>query len=509
MYIVTATEMYELDRLAMEEKGLDGKILMENAGQAVAKKIKSHIKTEDIILILIGSGNNGGDGYVIARYLYNQGYSLRIIQLVPNEKITGDAAYHKHVLEQFGAEVELFEQMERKQLEGAIHQADILVDAMLGIGVKGSIRSPFKEMIKLINDAKNLTIAVDVPSGMPMDGTRAHDQIVRADYTYVIGAAKTSMFHASLAPNFGHWEVVEIGLPTEAFQQLTNKQIWGLNFVQATLPKRSPFSHKGTHGKGVIIGGSLEMPGSITMAAKAALRSGIGLLTVATVQEAIPSIAAQCTEATFYRLAGEHGTIVKQPMDLSGYDVCLIGMGMGRSAQSSAFTKQLLEETELPVVVDADGLNHIKDHLELLSKRKAPTILTPHPGEMATLLKVSVAEVVNHPFQVAKDFAKAYGVYLVLKGTYTIITTPEGKQWVNTTGNAGLAKGGSGDTLAGIIMAMIAQNQSLSAAIANSCFIHGKAAELLVEQSHSSYDLLATDVIEAIPSVIRTFLSER
>lgn len=504
MYIVTASEMYEIDRVAIEEKGLDGRILMENAGQAVTAQIKRHINQSDTIVLLVGSGNNGGDGFVIARYLLNQGYSVKVIQLVADQKLSSDASYHKQIWINFGGDVLLLTEIEDINVE--LEAASIIIDAMLGIGVNGALRSPFKEVVQAVNDSSTMVISIDLPSGLPADGGADEFIAVQSNYTYIIEAPKTSTFIASYASFYGEWTVVPIGLPTTTIKSLTNKRLWQAKDVRATLPNRSPFSHKGTHGKAIIVGGSMEMPGSITMTAKAALRSGAGLLTVATIPEVFTSIASQCTETTFHRLTGENGVITQQAIDLSGYTACAIGMGMGRSEQSRTFTLQLLEAASIPVIIDADGLDHIRNSLRMLAERQAPTILTPHPGEMARLLGCSVAEVVANSFDVAKQFAKTYRVYLVLKGATSIFTTPEGKQFVNMTGNAGLAKGGSGDTLTGIILAMLMQHQSVEAAIANSCFIHGAAADLLIKTNHSTYDLLATDVINALPSVFRTFL---
>ncbi|WP_182201801.1 NAD(P)H-hydrate dehydratase [Paraliobacillus salinarum] len=504
MYIVAASEMYEMDRITMQEKGLDGRILMENAGRAVADKIKHHINQSSSILILVGSGNNGGDGYVIARMLYNQGYHVSVVQVVSDEKITGDAAYHKRVLERFGMQVNQFTSL--FELKAMIRSVDIIVDTILGLGVRGIVRSPIKEVIDAVNTSNCITISVDLPSGVPADGAGDVVEVIQADYTYVIESPKLSAFLPKYASYYGEWDVVAIGLPSETFSKHVKRRVWQAEDVQASLPKRSSFSHKGTHGRGIIVGGSVEMPGSITMTARAALRSGAGLLTIATVEQAITTTSTQCPEATFLLLANQNGRIIDQTVDLSGYDACVVGMGMGRAEEAKMFTRHLLQQADIPVIVDADGLYHLKDSLEILAERKAPTILTPHPGEMASLLNCSITDVTDHAFDIAKEFAENYHVYLVLKGTYTIVTAPTGEQWVNSTGNAGLAKGGSGDTLAGIILAMIMQQQSLEAAILNSCYIHGKAADILVDRHHSTYDLLATDVIDALPSVFRTFI---
>lgn len=503
MKIVTAKEMYEIDRIAMEEKGLHGCILMETAGRAIAEKVKKHTSKSNKIIVLVGSGNNGGDGFVIARTLFNQDYLVEVIQLVANDKIKGDALYHKNVYEQYGGIVHLYS----IDSHTVIEMADVIIDAMLGIGVHGKVRYPFNEIITTVNNSHNLIVSVDIPSGIPAENDPEFETAVKANFTYVIEAPKLSAFVTGYAPYYGEWEVVSIGLPIDAFESVRERRTWDQSDVTATLPKRDRFAHKGSHGKGLIIGGSRLMPGSVTMTAKAALRSGTGLLTIGTEKDAIPSIASQCSEATFIDLSAEDGWLgAVNAIKASNYDAIAIGMGMGREKATSEFTKQILREAKVPVLVDADGLSHIKDDLSILKGRSYPTIVTPHPGEMAMLLNCSIADVVASPFKVAKAFAEKYHVYLVLKGTYTIVTDPSGNQWINTTGNQGLAKAGSGDCLSGIILAMIMQDQAISDALSNSCYIHGKSAELLVEDSHSTYDLIATDVIEGIPSVFRAFL---
>ncbi|GGM34325.1 bifunctional NAD(P)H-hydrate repair enzyme Nnr [Paraliobacillus quinghaiensis] len=503
MNIVTAKEMYEIDRIAMEEKGLHGIVLMESAGRAIAEKVKTYASKQDLILVLVGSGSNGGDGFVVARTLSNQGYQVEVVQLVADDKIKGDALYHKKVYEQYGDRIKPFT---APSVFTDISKASIIVDAMLGIGVKGRLRPPFKEVVHAVNHAPGLIIAVDIPSGVPAERNSDFDVAIKADYTYVVEMPKLSTFIPAYRQFYGEWSIVSIGLPLDATPQGLIRRTWEADDVQTTLPKRERSAHKGSHGRGLIIGGSSLMPGSITMTAKAALRSGVGLLTVGTVSSVVPSIAAQCSETTFMRLADEDGWITNdQEIDIDSYDAIAIGIGMGRGTDTSDYTKKLLRQAELPVIVDADGLYHLKGDLGMLQKRTSPTILTPHPGEMAMLLECSIATILENPFDVAREFAEKYQVYLVLKGANTIVTDPSGNQWVNTTGNPGLAKGGSGDVLSGIILAMVLQPQSISVALANSCYFLGKSADLLVEERHSTYDLIATDVIEGISSVFRTF----
>jgi ADP-dependent NAD(P)H-hydrate dehydratase / NAD(P)H-hydrate epimerase len=499
VYIVTAKEMYEVDRYAMEDIGISGSILMESAGRAIAEKMKPLIGTTDRIFVLCGSGNNGGDGYVVARTLLNEGYDVTAVQVGRN--LTADAALYQQLYNRLGGHVA---DVEADTFQSSLKSADVIIDAMLGLGVRGALRSPYTETIQAVNSTNALVLAVDLPSGVPADDAVDFQEAIRADYTFIIEAPKPTAFIQKTAPFYGKWETVSIGLPAAYLGRQAGARTWTKEDVKRTFPVRQPFAHKGTHGKGFLIGGGTEMPGSVTMASMAALRAGAGLLTVGTLPQVIPSVLSHLAEATFTSLAGENGVIVDtESLDVSAYDAVVAGMGMGRGEDTAALTKRVLEQAEVPVLLDADGLYHIKSDLEILRNRQAPTILTPHPGEMAMLLDIKVSELLEQPFELARKFATVYQVYLVLKGTYTIVTAPDGTQLVNTTGNPGLGKGGSGDVLSGILLAMLMQHEDPLEAIANGVYVHGRAADVLVEDTHSQQDLLATDLMKGLAKVFR------
>ncbi|UFT99819.1 NAD(P)H-hydrate dehydratase [Radiobacillus kanasensis] len=503
MHIVTAKEMYEIDRMTIEEYGIDGKILMENAGREISRRLDDLLSSsQERITVLVGSGNNGGDGFVIGRTMMNLGYSVKILQLVPNDRIQGDAHYHKKLFLAVGGE--LIHWSEHFSMETLEKETDVWVDAMLGIGTKGALRGPILEVCSFVNSSNRLTISVDIPSGVPAEEEKEHDgKAIQADITYIIEAPKLSTFLQRFASFYGRWEVVKIGIPNTAWQHV-KRAIWSEGKVQETLPDRECFSHKGTHGKGFIIGGSHTMPGAVALTGAAALRAGSGLITIGTVAEAIPSIAAQLTEVTFQKLRGRNGWIQPQDFDLCLFDAVAIGMGMGRDEETALLTKQVVESVDCPVLIDADGLHHVRNYLSSLRERNQPTVLTPHPGEMAMLSNSDIASILARPFSISKSFAMEYGIYLVLKGPFTIVTTPTGEQWVNQTGNAGLAKGGSGDALSGILLTMMMQHDSIQQALSNGCYLHGKSADYLVEHHHSNRDLLASDVIRGLKQVFRT-----
>ncbi|GIO24322.1 NAD(P)H-hydrate dehydratase [Oceanobacillus sp. J11TS1] len=503
MYIVTAEEMYKVDRETISTVGLVGKILMENAGREASREIQKRISKDDKIVVLIGSGNNGGDGFVIARVLSEAGYDLRVIQVARNEKITGDAAYHKNIYRQFGYQVEPYHE---KTAETALGEADVIIDAMLGIGVRGELRGDVLTVTRQVNHQNAYVISIDIPSGLPAEEGLTDFQAIQADATIMIGAIKQSAVCQRTASYYGEWMVADIGFPTYLFEAHTKKRLWTRFYFRESFPKRKINSHKGDHGRGLIIGGNQRMPGSVLMTTKAALRTGAGLLTTASVKDVIPIIAGNSPEAMNVTISEKNGYITGiEHIDLSGFDAIAVGIGLGREEETAKGIFPALLEFDGPIVIDADGLYHLKSYLADFGSRQAPLILTPHPGELAALMDMSVSDLLAEPFRHSFDFATKYNCYLVLKGKYTIITAPNGDQTVEISGNPGLAKGGSGDVLTGMVLAMIMQSKSIFSGINNACFLHGKSADLLVQEKHSEQDLLAGDVIQGIPKAIRTF----
>jgi len=500
MKSVTAKEMYNIDRKAMEDYYLSGVLLMENAGRAITEKVLKHLSKDSKVVVLVGAGNNGGDGFVIARTLANLGFQVNLIQIASDQQIKGDAAEHKAIYLKFGYQMTQINQTDIYQ--DIIQSADVIIDAMLGIGFQGELKEPYRSIVKLINSLNKTVIAVDLPSGVPAETVDGPTLAVQADFTYCIEAPKPSAFIERYANFYGEWETVEIGLP-KSLLEACKRDVWTLDKVKQTLPKRDKHSHKGSHGRGLVIGGHKEMPGAVRLTATSALRSGVGLLTVGSTSDVLPIVSSAVTEATYMDLTDPKLDFESR---IQPFDAIAIGMGMGRSDLSRQWLDAVIE-SDKPIIIDADGLYFLKSHLAKLAERKAPTILTPHPGEMAMLIDQTIQYVKNNPFEVAKDFAKNYQVYLVLKGAYTIVTCPNGEQTINTTGNPGLAKGGSGDCLAGIILAQIMQKGSLKSSLANACYIHGLAADLAIEDHHSTTDLLATDLINFLPDAFRKCLN--
>lgn len=502
MHIVSSSEMYAIDRYTIEQIGMSEESLMENAGQSVARVLLERVQPNERIAVLAGSGNNGGDGIVIARILKSYQYAIDLWLIPQKEKVKGAAKKSLQIFENCGYEVKHYignEQMFMEQL----NQYDVIIDALLGIGTKGTLRSPFKEIIAKVNEINKLTVySIDVPSGISADGGHVAEAI-KADVTMTIQYPKLGAYVFPTADFFGELHVVDIGIPPISVEKNTDyRRLWCEDDVQNTLPTRKRSSHKGTYGKGLVIGGSRNMAGAVVMTAKAALKSGAGLLTMAIPNDIYSVVATYFPEVMYYPCLSKDGYFSGE-IDIKQFDVkaIAVGPGIGRKGQVKKIVEAALD-LPVPVVLDADALYFWKDYDSIIKDRKEATIVTPHPGEMARMIDASIHEIESNRFKIAKQFAMEYGCYLVLKGPFTIVTTADGKQYVNTTGTPGLAKGGSGDVLTGMILSFIMQHENLRDAINNAVYIHGKAADRLIENGHSEMDILATDVIEALPEIL-------
>ncbi|MFC0302322.1 NAD(P)H-hydrate dehydratase [Virgibacillus soli] len=505
MFIVTAKEMYDIDHYTMQTIGY-GNLLMENAGRAVAEKITKIISKEEPISVFVGTGHNGGDGYVVARTLWNIGYDIEVIQVGENEKLKPEVRFHKQLFINCRGTVHVA--VDDETLQHVFTNKKVVIDALIGIGLTENIREPIATAISLINKEAEMIVSVDIPSGLPSDEGNLSSIAIQAHHTITIGAPKMSMFIPSTEDFYGNWDVVSIGHSPFVFEKYTNRIMITKELFQQTMPRRKKSAHKGDHGRGLIIGGCDNMPGALAMAVKAALKTGAGLMTARSTKQVINRISSQCLEAMYEEYPDQDGYLVVQnkPAFSDKLQAVAIGVGIGRNPNTAKVIKEAIEHVSCPLIVDADGLYHLSQMQHVLKQRSSPTIITPHTGEMARLLGVSIEKLMQRPFHYAREYATTYQTYVILKGRHTIITSPTGEQAVNMTGNPGLAKGGSGDVLTGIITAMVMQKMSIFQALCNACFVHGMSADILVADNHTYYDLLATDVIEGIANVYRTFL---
>ncbi len=534
MKALTAAEMREVDRLTTERFGVPSLQLMEAAGKSVAELLLEQYghKYPDPpgrVVVLCGKGNNGGDGFVVARHLKQKAKQVNVYLLAKPDELRGDAAKNfQRWQEQGGGVTVLQSAADWEKAWGEISGAEVIVDALLGTGIRGPAGGLIGQAIEDVNRLSReataarpaWVVAVDTPSGLPSDGEAATGPVIHAHWTVTFTAPKIGQLISANAGCCGQLAVRGIGSPAALVEETGQESLrWAGPEEFAGLPLvRSAEAHKGSYGHVLLVAGSLGKTGAAVLAGQAALRGGGGLVTIATPEPALPIVAGSqpeymteglpATNAGTLAAAGIHSQRFAEL--LRGKTVVAIGPGVGQHPETQEFIRGAVAESELPIVLDADGLNAFAGRGDLLAKKKTRfLVVTPHPGEMARLLGSSTAQVQQDRVKTAVDAAKEWNVYVVLKGFHTILASPGGQVFVNTTGNPALAKGGSGDVLTGLLGALIAQfgTEDLLRVVALGAYLHGRAADLLCEQSDAS-GVLAGEVAQAIPYARRKLLEE-
>jgi NAD(P)H-hydrate epimerase len=492
MHLLTAAEMREVDQKTVEA-GIPSLVLMENAGNRVVEFLVEKFAplNEHRIVVFCGKGNNGGDGFVVARQLFTRfrPRALDVLLLGKPDELRGDAAENYQMFVACGGRL-------TKKITPEIHAATLIIDALLGTGLEDAPRGPYAELIQHVNRGFPLAkiVAVDLPSGMASDRGTSAGEVIRADYTVTFTAMKIGMALDPNAALCGETRVGAIGSPARLVQSRTRLSEPG-EFAEMFGP-RPAMGHKGTFGHVLVVGGSTGKTGAAAMAGLAALRTGAGLVTVGGEPEAIPMIAAHAPElmtASLYTWEVFEETV-------KGKSVLAMGPGMGVSEGQTEFVRQVVNGFDKPIVLDADALTNVPGWENM--PKKGNLILTPHPGEMARLTGRSTEEIQNDRMAAARDFATREGVVLVLKGRNTVIALPDGETWVNSTGGPSLGKGGTGDVLTGMIAAMVAQfGESLAKAVAAAVWLHGRAGDLAAAEMGDKC-VLATDVLRYVPKAM-------
>jgi ADP-dependent NAD(P)H-hydrate dehydratase / NAD(P)H-hydrate epimerase len=528
MYLVTAKEMREIDRHAIENIGIPALVLMENAGRAIAEEVVRLQSARRPMecgvgdagraprwLVLVGKGNNGGDGIVCARHLAEQGYEAALLYAMPPEQLAGDAAVQRDIAQRMG-------------LTAAVYDAggtppdwsrwDGIVDALLGTGAAGAPREPYASLIREANASGLPIVAADVPSGLDADTGEPGDPCIRASVTVALAFMKRGLLLYPGADAAGKVVVQPIGIPAAAAEE---RQVRTYVLDERTLERRfdmriplprKPDTHKGTYGHVLVAAGSRHMSGAGLLCAGAALRTGCGLVTWAVPQLLELPLAGRLPEAMLRGVAdggsGEwRDTSAAEVAGLAvGKQAVAAGPGLARWTDDSAWLRELWGAIDAPLVLDADALNMLADagrstgvpSFAAWPRRAAATVLTPHPGEMARLCGLSVSEVQRDRIGLARQFAVHHGVTLVLKGARTVVATPEGDAYVNTTGNPGMATGGAGDVLAGVIASLLAQGLDAGQAAAAGVYLHGVAGDRAAGKRPSPGSLIAGDIIDEL-----------
>jgi hydroxyethylthiazole kinase-like uncharacterized protein yjeF len=490
MKLVTASQMQELDRRSIEY-GISGEELMRHAGEGLTRAIRqlasNHQLVDAPVLFIAGCGNNGGDAFVSALGLYEDGWPVECWLAGSENKLKGEALNYFKQMKKAGVPIQTLE--DSSQWEYAIEcgtDAEIIIDGLLGTGASGEPRGRVADALRFIDSQvdRTLIVAIDMPSAMA----------VRSDLTVTMGLPKIDCAQPNHIDYVGNLEVVDIGIPAEFLAEAEGDG--GLELIHPTdlellVPRRPRDTHKGSYGHALCIGGSKGFSGAVTMATRAALRSGAGLVS-AFVPEAVHTLIALATPEV----------MVHSSMPEGKWTAVLVGPGMGRSATTREQVLQLLETSSVPVVLDADAIPVLADHIDAIPAARCPVILTPHPGEFAALFGLKVEDVQDDRLALVRMAADRLGATVVLKGAGTLVAAPDRPSAVNLTGNPGMASGGSGDVLAGMISGLAAQGIPPFEAACAGVWLHGRAGDLAAAEK-SQLSMIATDLIGKIPDAIR------
>lgn len=489
MKLVTAKEMKALDVQAQNDYAMPGILLMDNAAQAVAEAVHEALTAleGERVVIFCGGGNNGGDGLGAARWLQSYGVSVRAFVVgAALDAVQGDAALELAMFTKAGGRVEALSTEDDWVLaELAASKADVLVDALLGTGFHGELEGDVLRACELLNKSEKYILAVDIPTGVNADNGAVCEQAVRADHTVTMALVKTGLLLYPGREYCGDIELADISMPVKLVEDYkSDKYRLTDEIVRELLPLRKANAHKGDAGRVVICAGSPGYTGAAALASDAAVKAGAGLVSLYTPLSSRDVLAIKLTEVMV------HGLLERMPGILGGgaasdvassaeaADVLAIGPGLGTSESTQEAVRTILQKITTPVVIDADALTALAGHTEILPAMQAQKVLTPHPGEMARLTGLEIAEIEADRINIAKKYAEQWQAIVVLKGAPTVIGCPNGTVYVNSTGNSSLATGGSGDVLTGIIAGLAAQEISLQEAAICGVYLHGLAAEL-------------------------------
>jgi len=516
MKVATTGQIREIDRLAIEEWGLPGPVLMENAGRGCAEQAQRMLdasckaRERGKVVVVCGKGNNGGDGFVAARYLHKWGHQVEVILACPQDEVRGDARIHLDVLAR--TEVPVLRVLKPAQVaeaERVLGEAEIIVDALLGTGVTGKVEGIYAELIEAVNAAPGKRLAVDIPSGLEADTGRPGGTSVRADVTVTMGLPKLGLYLGKGPDYTGEVVVQDLGIPRECQEQVTiETELLTKSAAARMLPRRARTAHKGDAGKVYIAAGSVGMTGAACLAADSALKVGAGLVYLGVPASLNPIFETKLTEVITIPLRESP----EQALDLAAapdieermatVEATAVGPGMSRAPRSCQLARKLMAEVKRPMVVDADGLFALVDNLEILKSAPAARILTPHVGEMARLLGKPTEEVLFNSATLGREFAREYGIVLVLKQARTLVCEPSGRVFINPTGNPGMATAGSGDVLTGLIVGLLAQGLEVSQAAACAVYVHGLAGDLAAIRLGEA-SVTAGAILNEVPEALR------
>ena len=487
MRVLNSAQMREADRRTIEEIGIPSLVLMENAGrQVVAAMEAMHSDLADRqVGVLCGRGNNGGDGFVVARTLLQRGVDVSVFLIGRVADVRGDARTNLEILGRLGLTVVEVADSQAWELHvSEVSDCTLIVDAMFGTGLNAPISGFIESVIADVNASGIPVVAIDLPSGLSADSADPIGVSIEAGLTVALAAPKLPLVLPPAEARAGDIVIADIGIPSEVLDAVEGPRVELLTrgSMRELISPRAPDSHKGDYGRVLVVAGSRGKTGAAHLSAIGALRSGAGLVTIATPATCLPIVAAMApeymTEALDETDEGLDPNGVERVLELAR-DVLAIGPGLGQAPATREFVRRLVDRATMPLVIDADGLNAFGNQPDRLAGREGrEVIVTPHPGEMARLLGMSIDEVQASRLEIARNFGVAHHVYVVLKGHRTLVATPDEKIFINPTGNPGMATGGTGDVLTGMIAAWLAQLLDAEAACTLAVFLHGMAGDL-------------------------------
>jgi hydroxyethylthiazole kinase-like uncharacterized protein yjeF len=517
MKVVTAREMKDIDTKTIQEFCVSGPVLMERAGLAVTRRV-SELFGRKKIIVISGSGNNGGDGLVAARHLHNNGWDVSVFLTAEPEHFSSNAMVQYKAAEQFGVSMYRIGELFLHHVSIFSRHA-LIIDAMLGTGLNKPVTGTLSDAISLINKTGLPVLSVDIPSGISSDNGQVLGNAVKADYTVTFGLPKRGHLLHPGAAFSGELSVEDIGFPrTLITSEHLNVEYLEKTYASSLIPLRENYSHKGLYGHVLIVAGSRGKTGAARMAARACLRSGAGLVTVG-VPESLAGVFQSCfTEEMTFILPDKGNGSLSSGASQNILDfihetasVVAVGPGIGVSDDTVKILRDMIKESSCPVVIDADGISSLAGNIRMLRKAKAPLILTPHPGEMKSLLKGSdmdISDIEKNRIDTAISFAQDTNTFLVLKGVPTVIASPEGNAFVNSTGNPGMAAAGTGDVLTGMISGLLGQTGNPLHACILGVYLHGLAGDFAASKK-GQHSLIATDLIDELPAAFHALLSQR
>lgn len=508
MRVVNAQEMRNIDRTAINDYGIPGIVLMENAGLAVVKAIREILGEigGKAVTIFAGKGNNGGDGLVVARHLHNSGAEVKVLLLADPGEITGDAAINLNIWTKMGQKIyPVFRSDDFNVVRLFLVKTDLIVDAIYGTGFKGSVREPVGRILEAINASRKPVVAVDIPSGLEADTGKVNGPCVRATTTVTFALPKLGLFFEHGTGYVGELIVADISIPPVLYEsQGLKRNLLEKQMVANWLPYRPNASHKGDYGRILLIAGSCGMTGAACLAAEASARSGAGLITLAVPEGLHGIVEAKLTEVMTAPLPQtDRQTLSLDALPeinrmLEKADVLALGPGLSTHPETVELVQKLLLSLSIPCVLDADGLNAMAGNTDIFEKMQAPLVITPHPGEMSRLTGLPVAKIQETRLATVEKYAAAWKTVVVLKGVPTLVCSPDGDVYINPTGNPGMASGGSGDVLTGIIAGLLAQGMDPLTASAAGVYLHGLAGDYAAVQK-GMIGMLAGDILAVLP----------